>query len=68
MEPEIPEPMSSQASIRPSPESLERLEAQITELWGHLNAATYRFLALVAEFDRSEALRAARPRRAPRTG
>jgi uncharacterized protein DUF222 len=35
--------------------SLDHLEAQITELWGHLNAATYRFLLLVAEFDRSEA-------------
>src|SRR6478752_1134942 len=35
--------------------ALDRLEAQITELWGHLNAATYRFLLLVAEFDRSEA-------------
>jgi hypothetical protein len=32
----------------------EQLEAQITELWGHLNAATYRFLALIAEFDRNE--------------
>jgi hypothetical protein len=30
-----------------------RLEARITELWGHLNAATYRFLELVAEYDRS---------------
>jgi hypothetical protein len=30
------------------------LEAQITELWGHVNAATFRFLALVAEFDRRE--------------
>ena len=26
----------------------DELEAKITELWGHLNAATYRFLALVA--------------------
>jgi hypothetical protein len=34
--------------------ALDRLEAQITELWGHLNAATYRFLTLVAEFDRNE--------------
>ena len=33
----------------------EELEAKITELWGHLNAATYRFLALVAEFDREKA-------------
>jgi hypothetical protein len=35
--------------------SFIRLEAQITELWGYINAATYRFLVLVAEFDRSEA-------------
>ena len=34
---------------------LDELEAKITELWGYLNAATYRFLALVAEFDREEA-------------
>jgi hypothetical protein len=32
----------------------EELEAEITELWGYLNAATYRFLTLVAEFDREE--------------
>ncbi len=30
----------------------EELEAQITELAGHLNAATYRWLTLIAEFDR----------------
>ena len=30
------------------------LEAQICELAGHLNAATYRFLLLIAEFDRRE--------------
>jgi len=35
--------------------SLDELESSITELWGHLNAATYRFLKLVAEFDRAEA-------------
>jgi hypothetical protein len=28
------------------------LAAQITELAGHINAATYRFLSLIAEFDR----------------
>src|SRR5499427_5037959 len=39
----------------PSHASLDQLEFQITELWGHLNAATYRFLLLVAKFDRSEA-------------
>jgi len=32
--------------------SLAELEAQITELAGHLNAANYRWLALIAEFDR----------------
>src|SRR5882672_783359 len=35
--------------------ALDSLEAQITELWGHLSAATARFLALVAEFDRTKA-------------
>src|SRR5258708_17013695 len=32
--------------------SLADLEAQITELAGQLNAATYRWLTLIAEFDR----------------
>ena len=32
--------------------SLEELEAQITQLAGHLNAANYRWLALIGEFDR----------------
>jgi hypothetical protein len=32
--------------------SLAELEAQITELAGHLNAANYRWLALIGEFDR----------------
>ncbi len=32
--------------------SLEELEAQITELAGQLNAANYRWLLLIAEFDR----------------
>ncbi len=31
---------------------LRELEAQITELAGHLNAANYRWLQLIAEFDR----------------
>lgn len=42
------------AAIRPAdrlPEPLERLEARICELAGHLAAATSRFLTLVAEFD-----------------
>ena len=33
---------------------LNALEAEITELWGHINAATAHFLALLAEFDRRE--------------
>src|SRR5882672_806900 len=46
------------AMQRPSPApslrrcSLAELEAQITELAGQLNAATYRWLTLIAEFDR----------------
>lgn len=32
--------------------SLEELEAQITALAGQLNAANYRWLVLIAEFDR----------------
>ena len=35
-------------------QALDALEAEITELWGHINAATARFLALLAEFDRRE--------------
>jgi len=34
--------------------SLRELAAQITELAGHLNAANYRWLYLVAEFDRRQ--------------
>jgi hypothetical protein len=34
--------------------SLAELEAQITELAGQLNAANYRWLALIAEFDRRQ--------------
>ena len=35
-------------------EALNTLEAQITQLWGRINAATAQFLALVAQFDRKE--------------
>ena len=35
----------------PAPVPLERLEAQICELAGHLTAATCRFLLLLADFD-----------------
>ena len=34
--------------------STHELENQILELAGHLNAGNYRFLALIAEFDRNE--------------
>ena len=33
-------------------QELDVLEKRITELWGHINAATAQFLALLAEFDR----------------
>jgi hypothetical protein len=33
-------------------EETRALADQITELAGHINAATYRFLSLIAEFDR----------------
>lgn len=35
-------------------QSIRRLATEITELAGHLNAANYRFLRLIAEFDREE--------------
>ena len=34
--------------------SLRDLEARITELAGHLNAANHRWLRLIAEFDRRQ--------------
>ena len=34
--------------------AFEQLEGEITELWGHINAATFRFLSLVAEYDRTK--------------
>lgn len=40
------------AARRDEEQALEALEAQITELWGHINAATAQCLALLAEFDR----------------
>jgi hypothetical protein len=44
----------SSPSLVVLPEPFERLEAEITELWGHLNAATYRWLVLIAKYDREE--------------
>src|SRR6202020_1328501 len=47
---------SAMKSLEPEPSlstcSLAELEAQITELAGQLNAANYRWLTLIAEFDR----------------
>ncbi len=40
--------------LLPAEHAIERLEAEITELWGHINAAEYRFLKRLAEFDRLE--------------
>lgn len=47
-------PLHPENTFRPW-RAFEELEANITELWGHLNAATYRFLTLIAEFDRKKA-------------
>lgn len=47
----LPESHASRVTPR---RSLRDLEARITELTGHLNAATYYWLTLVAEFDRRE--------------
>jgi hypothetical protein len=45
MDAAAPEPVSAEVALR-------ELEAQITELAGHLNAGTHRWLVLIAEFDR----------------
>lgn len=63
MDGHAPYPVSPVSRSTPSPgylpdhprfAALERLEGEITELWGHINAATYRFLKLVVEFDAQE--------------
>src|SRR5262245_44444525 len=49
---ELPAGLSSSSTYSEASEvPLERLEAQLCELAGHLAAATARFLALVADFD-----------------
>src|SRR3981189_2765992 len=51
--PSMSEPPMDGGSSNPSATlSLAKLEAQITELAGHLNAANYRWLRLIEEFDR----------------
>ena len=47
-------PACDAAPTAPAPLPLPELEARLTELAGHLNAAEHRFLVLVAEFDRRE--------------
>ena len=47
--PDAPAPVPGDPA--PGPVPLERLEAQICELAGHLTAATCRFLVLLADFD-----------------
>ncbi len=46
--------LSSGSGGPPGLRPLAELEAQITELAGHLNAASHRWLMLIAEFDRRE--------------
>jgi 5-methylcytosine-specific restriction endonuclease McrA len=48
---DIKEPGQAAVSPAPPPVPLERLEAQICEVAGHLAAATCQFLVLLAEFD-----------------
>jgi hypothetical protein len=44
--------LSSLPTVAESPDSIEALEREITTLSAHLNAGNYRFLRLLAEFDR----------------
>src|SRR5512134_2538124 len=44
--------MEAAATLPETGLSIRELEAQITELAGHLNAANHRWLLLIAEFDR----------------
>lgn len=46
--------MDAMTSHRSPDRSVAELAAEITELTGHLNAANYRWLKLIAEFDRRE--------------
>jgi Domain of unknown function (DUF222)/HNH endonuclease len=46
--------MSSGLQIEQAALSINELVDQITELAGHLNAASYRWLSLIAEFDRRQ--------------
>ena len=46
--------MDDSLAVTPAPLPIRELEAQITELAGHLNAANYRLLKLIAEYDQRE--------------
>ena len=50
----VDSPSEAAPQTAPALRSLAELESQITELAGHLNAASYRWLVLIAEFDRRE--------------
>jgi Domain of unknown function (DUF222)/HNH endonuclease len=47
-------PASGIAEVALDPTGRAALEEELMTLWGHINAATCRFLELVAEFDRHE--------------
>jgi hypothetical protein len=47
-------PMKQAPAKAPKPRPLDELEAEITELAGHLNAAQHRWLVLIEEFDRRD--------------
>ncbi len=47
----VPPEAGSVEAVPPDVVPLERLEAQICELAGHLTAATCRFLVLLGDFD-----------------
>ena len=49
--PPPPVPVPDPVPPEPAPVPLERLEAQICEIAGHLTAATCRFLVLLGDFD-----------------
>ena len=60
VEPAMRTPAAAFSAVPTSPEpplsepAILALESQIMELWGHINAATYRFLVLVAKLDRTQ--------------
>jgi len=47
-------PPTATSSFTPIDWPCQPLEEKITELWGHINAATYQFLKLVADYDAKE--------------